>query len=140
MDFRAAPDREYRELFANTEIGERWQIADSVFPFGGFSQFPDENQVLDAVGKRPKLRCQQNAGTVAGLAVFGESIRHCAHIMRYEDSARLGRNIQDSDVVHGIKRLRLEIRTRKTSEKTPNDCTIRVIVRLEFDFHGNGCG
>jgi hypothetical protein len=43
--------------------------------------------------------------------------------------------VQNSEIVERIERLELEIRHRKTSEKTANNGTTQVVIGLEFYLH-----
>ncbi len=55
--------------------------------------------------------------------------------MRNQNPACFGREVQNSEIVNSIERLRLEIGEGEAPKKAANDRAVEVIIRLKLYFH-----
>lgn len=91
--------------------------------------------MFDDFGGGPGLGSEQHTRTVADLAKFDERFRHCAYIVRNNDSPCLGSHLQNREIVNIIEGLSLKIYSGQTAQNTANDGATQIVVSLESDLH-----
>ena len=73
-----------------------WQVANLILPLRRIGSCPDQHEGLDNRTQRRELRYQKNAGArLAFLQAAPKMIHHRPPIMRDQDAALAGGNLQD---------------------------------------------
>ena len=100
-----------------------------VHPFPGFSEMPDQQEILDDIANRQFVRDEDQPGATALLNKLPKPSGHCAYIVRYEDASERFRESQDLRVrrLLGNHRLRsFEIDRRFPDQQAPDDLLIEI--------------